>query len=311
MCNWDERKPQDDKPKWKGEYLESWEEFLSRVESIRNKRDKMGDAPRVSKLLFRGENPKRNLQTSLERYWERPVTLNRYVSLITEIRPEIEKNTKNTCWDKVPDPFEYCEWIEGLKGIHTPMTSKPPGYGYLAYLRHHGFPSLFLDWSRSPYVAAYFAYADVALTEEWVSIYVYWEFAGKGKVYSPDRPFIVSMGPHVDTHHRHTRQQSEYTFCIKKKKDEWVFAPHGEAVAPYDCMTGTELDDCLCNGTQDLAWKFNLPVPKKWHVLSHLDKHDVNGFSLFGTEDELVKTLAMREVARWHTVRVGAGGMAR
>lgn len=311
MCDWKGRKPPDDKPEWKGTDLGSWDEFQKRVELIRNKRNRnrIGDAPRVSNLLFRGENQKRNLQTSLERYEGQAVTLDQYVRLITMIRPEVEKNATSICWNEqeLPDYSGYCKWIEGLKGNRTPMSSKPPGYGYLAYLRQHGFPSPFLDWTRSMEVAAYFAYADVASTEKWVSVYVYWEYAGRGKVYSPDRPFTVSMGPHVDTHHRHIRQKSEYSFCIRKEKDEWVFATHKEAVKPYDCITDAELDACLCNGAQDLAWKFNLPVSEKekWQVLSYLDKHGVNGFSLFGTEDELMKTLAMREMGRRHTTKVG------
>src|SRR5579871_975887 len=36
-----------------------------------------------------------------------------------------------------------------------------PGYDYMAYLRHHGFPSPLLDWTRSPYVAAFFAFRDL------------------------------------------------------------------------------------------------------------------------------------------------------
>jgi hypothetical protein len=37
---------------------------------------------------------------------------------------------------------------------------RTPGYEYMAYLRHHGFPSPLLDWTRSPYIAAYFAFSN-------------------------------------------------------------------------------------------------------------------------------------------------------
>jgi len=36
-----------------------------------------------------------------------------------------------------------------------------PAYEFMAYLRHNGFPSPLLDWTRSPYVAAYFAFRDM------------------------------------------------------------------------------------------------------------------------------------------------------
>ena len=44
----------------------------------------------------------------------------------------------------------------------------------MAYLRHHGFPSPLLDWSRSAYVAAYFAFNKaVEASNGRVSIYVF------------------------------------------------------------------------------------------------------------------------------------------
>jgi len=48
-----------------------------------------------------------------------------------------------------------------------------PAYSYLAHLRHNGFPSPLLDWTQSPYVAAYFAFARPQ--GEQVALYVYCE----------------------------------------------------------------------------------------------------------------------------------------
>src|ERR1039458_5467657 len=85
-----------------------------------------------------------------------------------------------------------------------------PASEYMAYLRHHGFPSPLLDWSRSPYVAAYFAFSKANQASTWiVSIYV---FSGIRNRISGNRMSVVyRQGPHVKTHRRHFLQQSEYT----------------------------------------------------------------------------------------------------
>lgn len=96
---------------------------------------------------------------------------------------------------------------------------------------------------------------------------------------------------------RHFQQQSEYTMRIRNTNGVFEFSPHDAAITCCDEVTKDRLKSYLWKET-DLVWKFNLPVSEKWKVLKYLDEHNLNGFSLLGSEDELMRTLAMREMRR-------------
>jgi hypothetical protein len=136
--------------------------------------------------------------------------------------------------------------------------------------------------TRSPYVAAYFAFAGAAMATQPVSIYVHLEYAGGAKAYSSSEAHIHGMGPYVSTHRRHFLQQSEYTICLWLDA-EWQYASHEDAFSRND-------------QAQDLLWKLNIPASERQKVLKHLDGHNINAFSLFGTEDALMETVALREL---------------
>ena len=47
---------------------------------------------------------------------------------------------------------------------------------------------------------------------------------------------------------------------------------------------------------QDLLWKIVLPASERGKILKALDEVNLNAYSLFGSEESLMETLACREI---------------
>ena len=206
-----------------------------------------------------------------------------YYDLISRIKPQIETLT-GTNWET--PAYSDLETLFREYELFSRRLSfgDLPAYKYMVYLRHHGFPSPLMDWTRSPYVAAYFAFRRI--TGKHVCIYVFCESPRNMKFRSSDRPTIHRFGPYVQSHKRHFLQQSEYTICASFQ-GEWFFVPH-EGV--FDRGDKHEVVQ------QDVLWKFNLPAMEQVKVLRLLDEYNLNGYSLFGSEESLMETMAFREL---------------
>lgn len=257
----------------------TWEELAERVNELRAERAKLMavHGGHASGLLFRGHrNAAWKLETTLDRATPHIKTFAQYFRLVSIARPQIETFSSHR-WELAdyPDLEKWAREYDNLKLLQF------PGYEYLVYLRHHGFPSPLLDWTRSLSIAAYFAFEDAP--EGDAVIYVYWEDRGGGKTAFSSAPQIISFGPYVRSHPRHFNQQSSYTICCQFDSGPWKFARH-ELV--YD----TSVND------QDRLWKFTLPGSERKKVLGLLDSNNINSHSLFQSEEALLKTIAIREL---------------
>jgi hypothetical protein len=261
--------------------LDRWEDFepaVSRLEAEGAGYHAGRPFSFVSHVIYRGQaNAEWLLETTLERYLGHPSTMLSYYKSVSAIRNYLQSFTGKS-WDLKPWPELEAE-ISDLDGFGLTL----PAYGLLVHLRHHGFPSPLLDWTRSPFAAAFFAFRSIASETKRVAIFAYREFAGDGKSGLSEDPTISSQGPYLTTHPRHFLQQAEYTVCIARPRDNPVFAPHGDVFAKP-------------NPTQDLLCKFTLPASEAIRVRERLARYNITAHSLFGSEEALLETLADQEL---------------
>ena len=236
----------------------------------------------ASRLLFRGqENSEWPVETILERNGHRKMYFADYYRLITGMGPAVHAFTG------VSSPTYDPNLPKGFSGVESffepDRFPSGPHYDYMAYLRHHGFPSPLLDWSRSPYVAAFFAFRYANPQHEKRSIYAYCESLTGCKGGAVGEHRIRTLGPYVRTHPRHFLQQSVYTVCESLGvNDNWQYDSHQEVFE--NARPG-----------QDFVWKFDIPSTVRVKVLRLLDEFNLNAYSLFDSEESLLETLWVRE----------------
>jgi len=92
------------------------------------------------------------------------------------------------------------------------------------------------------------------------------------------------MGPYVSTDSRHFAQKAWYTIATKYQyqKEEHFFCSH------------TDIFD-QGNKKQDLLIKITIPATERINALVELNDYNINHFTLFQSEDALVKALSLKE----------------
>jgi hypothetical protein len=266
--------------------LECWEEFeeaSARMISDTKRLQKERCAP-VDCPLFRGvPDSKHHLKSSLERVREAMglhphMSLVEYYRAIKVVRKHIETVT-NKKWDLE---------TEVLPEVPPRSDSDILAYEFMAYLRHNGFPSPLLDWTQSPYIAAFFAFRDMyhkPMDEERVSIFAFREDCGNGKAWTMQKPHLCIIGHSIATCRTHYLQQSEYSMCVQEEDDRLLHFANHEDVKNEE----GEYE-------QDVLIRYDIPMSEREKVLERLDSMNITAYSLFGSEPSLMDTLAIREL---------------
>ena len=254
--------------------VNSWHEFEFQISEL----DGYLLSKRPNPILHQGRPLYRGhadatwgLVTTLERYSDNVNSLLDYNRSLLRIKPAIESYTGKS-WEverdwKVEDPE---------------LLMSPPSYEFMVYARHHGFPSPLLDWSESPYIALYFAFAENSPSTD-ASVFAYVSTPEGFKSGSVSSPKILQIGPYATTHARHFTQQAQYTICVQSIDGNLQYNPHESVFSSG-------------NDSQDLLRKITLPSSMRVEVLRRLQLMNINAYSLFGSDESLMRMLAFKEI---------------
>lgn len=219
------------------------------------------------RLLFRGQNGTWRLRTSFHRSGR--ADLHRFVFRdVPEVHRHLSARTKHVF--KLGDNEEYG--------------------AFLNLIQHHGYPTPSLDWTYSPYVAAFFAYrgignkqADAADSDAKVRIYVF-DSAAWTVAWAP-----VTLLIHPQLH-----------LTVRE-----FIAIENERMIPQQAVsTITSIDDIEAyvrlreKVPGDYLRAIDLPVRERRHVVSELVYMGITAGALFPGLDGACQELAERNFGR-------------
>jgi hypothetical protein len=270
-------------------HLESWDEFKRLIPDLyrrfynRRVLDKKLGASEMRPILFRGQSDASwPIQSTLERSNRNVTTLSRYLHICRQAYPEIAAYTDQD-WPSALDEQEPLpEDADEVSKMLRSNRPYLPCMEYMVYLRHHGFPSPLVDWTRSPFIAAWFAFTSAKQSKR-VAVYAFLHSLtmthrlGNSWLHVPDL--------RARTHPRYFRQQCECTVAVSRLGHE------DHRLVGYDEFATRSRD---LNVSENLIIKITLPANVRTDAMDYLDQHNINEFSLYGGEDAMVRSVAER-----------------
>lgn len=256
--------------------IQKWREFPIALEEARTLL--RGSDPRAQ-VLFRGQaDAKWELETTLERRTDASLTVIQYAQMAAKYSHEVQA-VSGRAWDIPQFPDMRQEVMESQSESRLYL----PSYPYLVYLRQHGFASPLLDWTKSPFIAAFFAMQPVRPTDGDASVFAFCPSPDNLQSGNALDPAIHVQGPYTQTHVRHFTQQAWYTISSQwdPTAETHRFVPHGVVFAQG-------------KPRQDLLVQITIPRDQRLECLAGLAEQNINHYTLYQSEDSLIQSLDSR-----------------
>lgn len=262
--------------------FDSWEDFESKHLTYFPDTGGIGG---YSTLLYRGQqNSSWDLCSSLSRYLQKDeVSVEAYDDIADAI-----KNKTNTMLDLNFKKYDRQQDIDYKNYDFHNLMMKISSHdiAYKVYLRHYGFPSPLLDWTRSLYIASYFAFAEKNNESDKVAIFCLREYNGHGKTWGTSENLLCTIGPYMETDKRHFLQQAEYTLCFGQDNQK------NTVYTGYDWL----IQNKNMQASQGIIYKFLIPSSEREKVMKKLISYNITGYSLFQTTEALFSSIAFDEL---------------
>ena len=260
------------------EYKDSDIKIYEKVESWEAFKKKIAEYNQDQKYIFRGQAGEKR-----ENQW-----------IQWKLRTSFHRNNR-------VDLFRYRD--ENIPELHGKINissnrrhdlNNPLASGaLLALAQHHGYPTPLLDWTRCPYIAAYFAYENIAKNEAEQS---------KGYV----RIFVFDTEKWVNGPDWERRRDSKYMQSVKHLDRAFPSITYLEPSPEDNIRLQSQKAVCMFSSFDDIEGYvrylenenkneylkiFDLPVRDRAKAMIDLNEMDITAASLFPDLDGICKAL--------------------